>query len=222
MRRIALLGGTSYIIIFFTAIFANFFAIEAFKVQGDPISTFNNFNANQDMLWLAVLAITITVVFDFFLSWVFYRLFKENEPKLAKFTAIFRFIYTVFIAVAIVDLVGMIEVLSENTTTAANNGVQVYDLLESFNEIWLLGLVFFGIHLSLLSTLICKTHPKMKIISGLLMLAGLGYIVDTILQFTYADYHTVAELAVFVVILPGIIGELALTVWLFIKASRLK
>ena len=222
MRKVALLGGVSYLIIFLTAIFANFFVIEAHKVVGDPAVTYTNFKSNQGSLWLAVLALALTVVFDILLSWVFYTLFKVKKPKLAKVTALFRLVYSLIFAAAIFHLVDMAEILSNDNITESQGAKDVYRSLMNFGNTWLFGLILFGIHLCQLSYLICKTHPKMKITSGLLMLAGLGYVGDSCLQFFYSDYSSIAHWSVFIVVLPGIIGELSLTGWLLFKAGREK
>ena len=217
MRKLALLGGLGYVVIFITGIFANFFVLEELKVAGDEAMTFQNFADNQTLVMQAFVAFIAMVVFDLVLTWVLYKIFKEKNASLSKITAWFRFINALFFGAALYHLTTVMD-LSSNPGAAQ----ELTAALEGFNDIWLIGLVFFGIHLILLSVLLCRSERVGKLIPGLLMIAGIGYLIDTALQFGYADYASIAEISTFVVVLPGIIGELSLTGWLLFKAGREK
>ena len=57
-RTISIIGGTSYLIIFITAIFASFVALES--IIKAPIETIEN---NDLMVRIGIIALLITVVF---------------------------------------------------------------------------------------------------------------------------------------------------------------
>ena len=219
MRKIALLGGIGYLVIFVTGIFANFFVLEELKVVGDEKMTFLNFVNNQSLVVMAFIAFIGMVVFDVILTWVLFVLFKKQEPKLSKITAWFRFINALVFGVALLHFITILDLIS-NPVSKSGATREMTLALEGFNDIWLIGLVFFGIHLILLSVLLCKSGRVGKVIPALLMIAGIGYIVDTALQFGYSDYASIADISALVVVLPGIIGELSLTFWLFFKAGK--
>lgn len=219
MRRIALTGGLGYLVIFFTGIFANFYVLEEYKVAGDASATFQNFASNSSMLIWAIVAFVAMVVFDLVLTWVLYVLFRQTDEKLSKITAVLRLINAMFFAVALIQLVDVLElVVTPNPSQFAS--LQVMEALEQFNNIWLVGLVFFGIHLTLLSKLLKLSNQVHKAVPALLFIAGVGYVIDSILQFTYSGYAEISELSTMVVVLPGLIGELSLTGWLLVKAGR--
>ena len=220
MRKVAITGGLGYLVIFFTGIFANFFVLEELKVVGDANATFQNFADNRSLLIMAISAFIFMVVFDLVLTWVLYVIFKEKNARLSKITAWFRFINALFFGAALYHLTTVLDLTSTNSNPQAIQGVT--GALQGFNDIWLIGLVFFGIHLILLSVLLCKSERVGKLIPLLLMIAGIGYLVDTALQFGYADYTSIAEISTLVVVLPGIIGELSLTGWLLFKAGKQK
>jgi hypothetical protein len=51
MRKVAIIGGLGYLVIFFTGIFANFFVLEELKVVGDEMATLENFQAKRFALY---------------------------------------------------------------------------------------------------------------------------------------------------------------------------
>ena len=63
-RTLSKIAGISYLIIFFAAIFANFFALESI-IQA-PIETIEN---NNLIVRLGIVAFLITVIFDVVVAW---------------------------------------------------------------------------------------------------------------------------------------------------------
>lgn len=219
MRKVALLGGLGYVVIFITGIFANFFVLEELKVAGDEVATLQNFADNSSLVGLALNAFIAMVIFDVILTWVLYLMFKEKHPKLSLITALFRLINAALFGAALFHFDTILNLIS-NPVSSQGAAQELTAALQGFNDIWLIGLVFFGAHLILLSVLLCRSESVGKLIPGLLMIAGIGYLVDTALQFGYSDYASIAEVSALVVVLPGIIGELSLTGWLLFKAGR--
>jgi hypothetical protein len=81
--------------------------------------------------------------------------------------------------------------------------------------------VFFGVHLAFLGYLVYKSGYIPRILGILLLIASVGYLVDSFTNFllpTYSDYETVFAV---VVIVPAVIGELGLCVWLLAKGAKL-
>lgn len=222
MRKIARLGGIGYLIIFFTGIFANFTVLEAFKVKGDALATYQNFADQPNLVLLAFIAFVVMVIFDGILTGVLYVLFKNEQPKRSKITAWLRAINVVFFAAALYYLVDILFLISEQPVATLQSANELVLGLESFNAIWLVGLAFFGAHLILLSCLLKKSRRVFKMVPPLLFIAGVGYLLDTALQFGYADYARIAEFSALIVVLPGIVGELSLTGWLLFKAEKNK
>jgi len=219
MRKIAIAGGIGYVIIFITGIFANFFVLEALKVKGDSTQTFINIQENVPLFQMAIAAFILMVAFDFILTWVLYKLFKEEQNRLAKTSALLRGFNALIFGVALAylfEVVATVQHFDASEAAIAN----VTSALDMFNTIWLFGLLFFGVHLVSLSMLLCKSKEGFRMIPLLLMVAGIGYLIDSCLQFFHSDYASIAEISTLVVILPGVLGELSLTVWLLFKAGK--
>lgn len=219
MRKVALIGGLGYIVIFFTGIFANFFVLEELKVPGNEMATLENFQANTTLFIWAIIAFVGMVVFDVVLTWALYVLFKKQDQKLSKKAAWFRLINAWIFGAALVYLFSALNII-QAPSSSQMAAVNLSDALTGFNNVWLVGLVFFGLHLILLSRLLCNSKKVSKLIPAFLVIAGVGYLADTILQFTYSNYASIAEYSALIVVLPGVIGELALTGWLLFKGGK--
>ena len=132
-RKLSILGGISYIIIFFAAIFANFFVLETLIYA--PLETVEN---HRGLISAGIVAFLLTVVFDVVVAWVLFELFKTHI--LTRLSTYFRLLHAIIMGVAIYALC-----MTYKYTTDGEILAQV----EIFNTIWLLGLFFFGIHLIL-------------------------------------------------------------------------
>ena len=76
-RNLAVITGISYLIIFFAAIFANFFVLES--IIKDPLLTVQD---HHMMVRFGILAFLITVVFDVVVAWALLELYRENNLAL--------------------------------------------------------------------------------------------------------------------------------------------
>ena len=199
-RKLALIAGSSYLIIFFAAIFANFFVLES--IQNEPLETIRD---HHMMVRFGILAFLITVVFDVVVAWALRELYKEHE--LSSLSTLFRMMHAAIMGVAVFALV---------LALSSTNSQEILKQVDVFNIIWLIGLFFFGIHLILLGRIIGRP----KIIGIFLVLAGAMYMVDTAAHFVLPDYESYASIFLALVAVPSIVGEMAFSIWLLIKGGR--
>ena len=200
-RKLALIAGFSYLIIFFAAIFANFFVLES--IQKAPLDTIQQ---NFMMVGFGILAFIVTVVFDVVVAWALYELYREHY--LSGLSSLFRIMHAAIMGVAIFAL---------PIALASTTSQEILKQLEYFNTIWLIALFFFGIHLVLLANIIGKP----KVISFLLAIAGIMYMVDTSAHFMLPDYETYSSIFLTLVIIPSILGEMSFCIWLLIKGKKI-
>ena len=201
-RKLALIAGSSYLVIFFAAIFANFFVLES--IQNDPLATIRD---HHMMVRFGIMAFLITVVFDVVVAWALQELYKEHA--LSGLSTLFRMMHAAIMGVAVFSLVVSLSSVSEQEILR-----QAY----IFNIIWLIGLFFFGIHLILLARILGQP----RLISIFLILAGIMYMADTGAHFVLPDYDRYASIFLAMVAIPSIGGEMALSVWLLIKGGKEK
>ena len=199
-RKLALIAGSSYLIIFFAAIFANFFVLES--IQNEPLSTIRD---HHMMVRFGILAFLITVVFDVVVAWALQELYKNHE--LTMLSTLFRMMHAAIMAVAVFSLVVSLSSGSER---------EILKQADIFNIIWLIGLFFFGIHLILLGKIIGRP----RLIGIFLALAGIMYIVDTGAHFLLPAYDSYASVFLALVAIPSIAGEMAFAIWLLIRGGK--
>jgi len=199
-RTLALVVGGSYWIIFFSAIFANFFVIEV--LISDPVVTIQQ---NHLLVRAGIIAFMITVVFDVIVAWALYELFKEHFLSLL--SMLFRMMHAVIMGVAIFALPAVLGL---------NSSEEILKQIDIFNTVWLVGLFFFGIHIILLGKIISKP----KIIMFFLIFAGIMYMVDTTAHFMLPDYDVYASIFLLLVAIPSVLGEMSLATWLLLKGGK--
>ena len=199
-RTISKIAGFSYLIIFFSAIFANFFVLES--ILNNPLETIQK---ESIMVRFGIIAFLITVVFDVVVAWALYEVYKTHP--LSRLSTYFRMMHAAIMGVAIFALPMTLTLTSE---------LEILEQVEIFNTIWLIGLFFFGIHLILLGKIIVKP----KLIALVLLLAGIMYMVDTSAHFLMTNYKEYSSVFLALVAIPSVVGEMSFAFWLLIKGSK--
>lgn len=199
-RTLSITAGVSYLVIFFAAIFANFFALES--ILKAPVEAVQQ---NHMVVRLGILAFMVTVVFDVVVAWALQGMYP-NHP-LSSLSTLFRMMHAAIMGVAISAL---------PMALAATSSQEILKQADIFNTIWLIGLFFFGIHLVLLATILGRPRT----IAFFLAVAGIMYMVDTGAHFVLPDYGAYASVFLALVAIPSIIGEMSFAVWLLVKGGK--
>lgn len=217
--------GGGLVLMALVALYANFFVIERLIIPGNAAATVANITANDLSFRLAIASFVIVLVLDVIVSWGLYVLLKQVNQNLALLAALFRLVYTAIFTAAIFNFVSVLQLLSKDIYLGALEtsqlNAQVMLLIDAFKNGWMIGLVFFGVHLLLIGYLAFKSRFIPAFLGILVMLAGLGYLIDNsakILLANYAEYETVFIL---IVAVPGAIGELALAIWLLTRGKKI-
>jgi hypothetical protein len=87
--------------------------------------------------------------------------------------------------------------------------------LNAFRSGWYFGISFFGIHLGLLGFLVFRSDYIPRILGVLLIIAGLGYLINSLKPFLFPNINV--DFAKFT-----FYGELIFMLWLLIKGWRIK
>jgi len=219
-KLLSRMTGTGYLIIFITGFFANFGVVESLIVKGDVTATVNNISTNITLFRWGMFSFILMVVIDTLLAWSLYLLFKPVNNNLSLLSGWLRLVNAGIFAVALYHLFNVLNLVTADFYQPAldntNYKFMIMLSLDSFNFIWLIGLIFFGIHLLILGYLILKSTYIPKYIGILLLLASVGYLIDSfavVLMPNYVEYKDIFQM---VVIIPGVLGELSLTLKLLI------
>ena len=199
-RTLSLIAGSGYWVIFFAAIFANFFVLES--IRDNPLETIQKSNA---MVRVGILAFMLTVVFDVIVAWALYELYKRHP--LSFLSTLFRMMHASIMGVAIFALPAVFNLDSNE---------EILEQVDIFSTTWLLGLFFFGVHIIILGFIINKP----RVIMFFLILAGTMYMVDTAAHFTLSRYEEYASILLVLVLIPSILGEMSLAIWLLVNGGK--
>ena len=219
LRKVAIIAGVGLLIMTITAVFANFAVLESLIVQGDAIATTNNIIASEGQFRLGIVSFLIVLILDVVVAWALYIFLQPVDKNLSLLTAWFRLIYTAIFGVSLLNLVNVLQLLggADFLKAIETNQLhaQVMLSIRAFNDGWDIGFVFFGLHLTLLGYLVFKSGYIPKFLGILLVIAGLGYLIDSFGTFLSPNYSV--EIAIFT-----FIGELLLMFWLLLKGRRVQ
>jgi len=222
--KISKLAGSAYLIIFISGIFANFLVIENMVVPGDASATLLNITSNDSLFRLGIISFIIMVLADLFVTWALYILFKTQDENTSLLAAWFRLVNVTIFAIALFHLFTVLQLANESDSllafTSSQLQSQIMLSISAFNNTWLLGLIFFGIHLFILGYLIIKSPYVSNIIGYLLILAAFGYLTDSFAHLLLPSYDNYKDIFMLIVVIPGVIGELSLALWLLFKGMN--
>ncbi len=221
LKKMARWSGLGYLLIFITAFFATGFVVEAMVDPTDAGITWANFKAAPQMLSWAILSFILMVIIDAVLAIPFYVLLKSVNQSLAQISSALRLVNAAVFAVALMDLISLRRLLDKPYQGDELFLLrQVDHFSQSFDDTWLLGLVFFGIHLLIMGYLMIRSAHFPSWIGGLIQAAGLVYVVDSVASFSMPDYNQYTAFFEMMVVIPSVLGELSFCLFLLIKGIK--
>ncbi len=225
-NKAAKIAGISYLIIFILGIITNFFVFSKMLVPGDAQSTANNILSNEILFRSGMVSWLIVLIIDVIIAWALFILLKPVNKSLSLLAAWFRIVYVAIFGITQLNLLFVIILLSgaEFLTVFTTNQLDALVLLflNGHNYGFLIALVFFGVHLYFISYLIFKSSFVPKYLGVLLLLAAVGYLIDSFANFLLPNYSDYKTIFMIIVAVPGIIGELAFTLWLLFRGSKVE
>jgi hypothetical protein len=189
------------------AVAANFGVVGNLSVPGDPSATAANLVAAASLVRPAAAGFLIVAILDVVVAWGLYIILRTVNPSVSMLAAWLRLAYATVLAVAINSLLDAMRVAPIEPTMGSLS-------LESFNSLWQIGLVIFGVHLAVVGVLAWQSSFIHWLFGLLLVVSGLGYLVDgfgTLLSPAYS-----LNVAMFT-----FIGEVAFMFWLLIRGRKL-
>lgn len=219
LRKAAIVAGFGLLVMTILAIFTEFFVRQSLIVLGDAATTANNIMANELLFRLGICSFIIVIILDVIVAWALYVLLKPVNKSLSLLMAWFRLVYATIFGIALVNFFSVLQLLSgaDYLTAFEPNQLhaQVMLFLNAFSYGWAIGLVFFGIHLFILGYLVFKSGYIPKILGVLLIIAGLGYLIDSFVIFLLPNYEAT-------IIMVTFIGESLFMLWLLIKGLKIQ
>jgi hypothetical protein len=214
-RKVALATAISLLLMAILATFAQFGVLKSLIVPADAAATTSNIAGSLGLFQAAIAAFLIVAILDVVVAWGFYLLLRPVNKGLALLVASLRIVYAAIFAFALVNLVDAARLADSATGTALQSAplqAQVAASVASFDTGWHLALGIFGLHLVGLGVLLFRFSAP-RLLAALVVLAGVGYLADSIGTIFVADYGLTISTFTFV-------GEALLIFWLFWRAAR--
>ena len=214
-RKVALAAAFSLLLMAILAPFAQFGVLKTLIVPADAAATTTNIAGSLGLFQAAIAAFVLVAILDVVVAWGFYVLLRPVNKSLARMVGSLRITYAAVFALALLNLLDAARLVDGATGTALQSGplqAQVAASVASFDTVWHVGLGIFGLHLVGLGVLLVGfAAPRM--LAVLIVVAGAGYLTDSIGTMLIADYGLTVSTFTFV-------GEALLIFWLFWRAAR--
>lgn len=205
LRRASLSAGIALAFIIVLALFGAFGAVGRLVTPGDASQTAQDILGAEGLFRWGVASLILVVILDLVVAAALLTVFEPVSRTLSIVAALFRAVYAAVYLVAIGQLVLALGRLGDPD--------QVLGAVDAYDTIWHVGLNLFGVHLFLLGLLAYRAAFMPRIFGILLVIAGLGYLVDGIGAVLVPGYALdVGRVTA--------VGEAALMFWLLIKGSR--
>ncbi len=203
----ALVSGIGLLLMAVIAALANFAAIQGAVVPGNAAATASNIVATEGVFRLGAIGLVIVAILDVMVAWGLTEVFRPVNSGLSLIGGWLRLAYAAIFALAVVNLFSAARAASVDPALALR-------LTELFDDGWNVGLVFFGLHLIVVGVLAVRAQFIHWVFGALLIVAGLGYLVDSIAVLTVPSYSLELGLYTFV-------GEVVLMIWLLVRWRKL-
>jgi len=222
LRKAALIAGFGYLVIFIFGIY--FGVIDSFIVPGDAETTANNIMASEWLFRMSIAGLVIVLVADLVVAWALYVFLRPVNKSLSLLTAWFRLVYVAIFGFMLLTLLVVLQLLSGADYLTVFETSQLHALVMIFLNAYQYGFniafVFFGLHIFGLGYLIYKSDYIPKILGVLLMIAFVGYMIDSFASVLSSSYANNGALFIVFIAVPAIISELSLTIWLLFKGEK--
>lgn len=211
LRKQALISGVSLILMTIIAgiamglIYAPLFEMSSLDFVSD-------FNAISELLSVGFLLWCLILILDYTVSFSLCKFYAAENARLAKWMAVFRLVYSIILTVAVYFLF--------QGTYFAEDATAAFHSIKMFYAVWKFGLIVFGLHLVLLSLLVWSRQTILKVLSLLIIIAGLGYISTNCAEFILKDYASIRGQVESIFMLPMILGEFSLALYLVVRGGK--
>lgn len=220
-QTVARLAGVLYLGTIVCGVFAEVFVRSSLCVSGDAAATAANIMAHQGLYRSGLIADLMMLACYIGVTGLFYDMFKPVSRRLSLVATLFSMIgISVLAAAGFFHLIPL-RLLDPASSLAVIPEVQQQALallsLRVHGDGYDLSLVFFGIYCLMLGTLVIRSGFIPRLVGGLMILAGACYLIDSVADL--ADPAFARMLPAYVMV-PTLLGEGALSLWLILFATR--
>jgi|SRR5579863_889894 len=221
LKKTAKLAGLLYLIVDITGFYSIMYVPSKILVWGDAAATANNILANEFLFRTGIVSFLICNIIWVFFVLILYRIFKQVNENQAKLMLALMFV-TIPIAfvIEIFDITSLMILRGE--IIKAFEPQMKRDLVMLFLNIHRYGMVIFnigGLWFIPFGQLVYKSGFIPRIFGVLLIIGGIGYMIESCAFLLFPGYHSI--ILQYIGVTYGV-GELSIMLWLLIKGVRIK
>ena len=193
-------------------------------VPGDATTTANNIMASEFLFRVGFVSDLIAFLCDLAVSVLFYVLLKPVNKTLSLIAASLRLLaHPAIASVNLLNHFAALLLLSGADYLTVFNPDQLHALVMLFLNMhhygYLIAGAFFGFHCLLLGYLLFKSDLFPGILGIFMVVASCGYLIESFGNFLFPGYE---KLFAMIVVVPAVIAELSLCLWLLVKGVKLQ
>lgn len=222
-QRYARIAGIFYLAIIVLGAFGEMYVRGTLVVAGDAAATSAAISASP-LLWRAGIAGDLLMhVFDVPVIVVLYYLLRPVSGSLALFATLINLVQTAVLVANKMTLLIPLFLLERGSSLQAFSPQQLdalsYLAIKAHGYGFGVGLIFFGIACLVHGYLIFKSGYLPKALGVLLLIAGFAYLINSFALLLAPSFAA----AIFpAVLIPALVAELSLTLWLIFKGVNLE
>ncbi len=203
VRKASTSAGVGLLVMSVLSAFGYLVAVKGLVVSGNAARTAKNIAGHEGLVRFGILSLYLVAALDVVVAWALFRVFKPVGDALSRLAAWLRVAYAAVFVVAISQLVGALRLHAH-----------ALGHINTFTNIWDVGLVLFGLNLFVLAYLANRSAYVPKLLGVLLAIAGFGYVFDTVVRVlvrgSSSDISAVTGM-----------GEFVFALWLLIRGRHI-
>lgn len=216
------LTGLLYLLVIIGAGFSQGYVRANLIAPGDAVTTATNIIDQADLFRLGLVTDLLAFLLDAIISVLFYLMFRPYNKLLAMVSSALRLL--AHPAIACLNLLNHYLALHVLEGAAIFPGFDLEQLqslsllfVDAHRNGYLIAGGFFSVHCILLGVLIIKSDIILKLFGYMMIIAGIGYLMETFGNFLFPGNETWLA---WVVGLAAALGEVELTLYMLIKGVK--
>jgi hypothetical protein len=226
LRKAAIVAGTAILVMAAAAIFATDVVLSRLIVPGDAAATTDNIRTSEILFRAGIFSWLVVLICDVLAAWGLYVFLKPVNRSLSLLMAWLRLVYAAILGTALLNFIIVLLLVGGDSYLPVLGTdqlqAQVLLFLNAFNDMWSIGLAVFGFHILVLAYLVFKSGYVPKIFGILLFIAFWGYLITYVANLLLPDYENYKTIIELIFIIPMIVGEVGLAVWLLFRGVKVQ
>ncbi len=220
LKKTARFAGVLYLLLAITGAYSMMYVASQIMVRGNAAATANNILANELLFRSGIVGQLISQTLFVFLVLALYRLFKETDKRQAQLMVALVLV-SVPIAFILEVFNGMSLLILKNEVLTTLDLMQKQEMAMLFLKMNRYGTiiieVFWGLWLIPFGQLVIKSGFIPRILGWLLIIAGVGYVLESGIALLFPEYRASVNQITSVLTAAG---EFSIILWLLIIGAK--